>query len=78
MKPGNISKEQHSSKSQYTSRIVANPPSTKNNSKFVYSKRGSSSDQARESQRYNSNKINPNNLMTQSTNNSPLNNGIKS
>jgi hypothetical protein len=67
MKPVNFVKDpQLSSKNQYSSRIfTANPSSTKNSSKLQYSKRGSSTDQARESQRYNANKISPANLITQ-------------
>lgn len=68
MKPVNLSRDQMGNKhNQYSSRMfTANPSSTKNTNKQQLSKRGNSSDHIRESQRFNMNKITPNNLITQS------------
>ena len=79
MKHGNINKEQQMMKNNYSSRMfTANPSSTKSNSKFHGSKRGNSSDQARDPQRYSINKISPNNLITQAPPQSNGNSLIKS
>ena len=74
MKPVSFNKDpQTSSKNPYSSRIfTANPVSNKSTSKLQYSKRGSSSDQARDSQRYNMNKITPGSLITQAQPNNSI------
>ena len=70
---------QQSAKSHYSSRVfTANPSTNKTSSKLQYSKRGNSSDQARESQRYTSNKISPSSLITQASPNSNNNVDVKS
>jgi hypothetical protein len=58
--------------------FTANPSSTKNTNKPQFSKRGNSSDHLRDSQRYNLNKITPNNLITQAPSSNAVDPNIKS